>query len=54
MLPSPTILDDYLVMGVEVISAVDCRKGGLITQNHNEVKDALSDLAALSYWEGCS
>ena len=29
--------------------ALDCRKGGLVTQCHNEVRDALGDLAALAY-----
>ena len=29
--------------------ALDCRKGGLITQRHNEVRDALGDIAALAY-----
>ena len=29
--------------------ALDCRKGGLVTQRHNEVRDALGDLAALAY-----
>ena len=28
---------------------LDCRKGGLVTQHHNEVQDALGDLAALTY-----
>jgi len=31
--------------------ALDCRKGGLVIQYHNEVKDALGDLAALGYSE---
>ena len=31
--------------------ALDCRKGGLVTQCHNEVRDALGDLAALGYRE---
>ena len=40
----------------EVISAwsthaLDCCKGGLITQSHNEIRDVLGDLAALSYRE---
>ena len=26
--------------------ALDCRKGGLVTQRHNEVRDALGDLAS--------
>ena len=30
---------------------MDCRKGGLVTQRHNEVRDALGDLAALGYRE---
>ena len=29
--------------------ALDCRKGGLVTQRHNEVQDALGDLAALAH-----
>jgi len=29
--------------------ALDCRKGGLVTQCHNEFRDALGDLAALGY-----
>ena len=29
--------------------ALDCRKGGLVTQRHNEVRDALGDLAVLAY-----
>ena len=28
--------------------ALDCRKGSLVTQRHNEVRDALGDLAALA------
>ena len=31
--------------------ALDCKKGGLITQRHNEVRDALGDIAALTYKE---
>jgi len=31
--------------------ALDCKKGGLITQRHNEVRDALGDIAALAYKE---
>ena len=31
--------------------ALECRKGGLVTQRHNEVRDALGDLAALGYRE---
>ena len=26
--------------------ALDCRKGGLVIQRHNEIRDALGDLAA--------
>ena len=29
--------------------ALDCHMGGLVTQCHNEVRDALGDLAALAY-----
>ena len=29
--------------------ALDCLKGGLVTQHHNEVRDALGDMAALAY-----
>ena len=29
--------------------ARDCKKGGLVTQRHNEVQDALGDLAAIVY-----
>ena len=29
--------------------ALDCRKGGLVTQRHNKVQNALGDLAALAY-----
>ena len=42
-------------MGVEEIfsltHALDCCKDGLFTQHHNEVWDALGDLAALRYRE---
>ena len=31
--------------------ALDCKKGGLVTQRHNEVRDALGDLAAIVYKE---
>ena len=34
---SPSSLDHFLI----------CRKGGLITQRHNEVRDAIGDLASL-------
>ena len=29
--------------------ALDCRKGGLIIQQHNEVRDALGDLASIAF-----
>ena len=29
--------------------ALDCHRGGLVIQHHNEVRDALGDLAALAY-----
>ena len=31
--------------------ALDCRKGGLVTQRHNEIRDALGDLAAMGFKE---
>ena len=31
--------------------ALDCRKGGLVTQRHNEIRDALGDLAAMRFKE---
>ena len=31
--------------------ALDCHKDGLVTQCHNEVRNALGDLAALGYWK---
>ena len=31
--------------------ALDCRKGGLVTQHHNEIRDALGDLFATGYKE---
>ena len=31
--------------------ALDCKKGELITQRHNEVRDALGDIEALAYKE---
>ena len=34
---------------VDLSHALDCRKGGLVTQRHNKVRDALGDLAALAY-----
>ncbi|KAL5493165.1 hypothetical protein EMCRGX_G014303 [Ephydatia muelleri] len=32
--------------------ALDCKKGGLVTQHHNEVQDALGDLVAIMYKDG--
>ena len=29
--------------------ALDCRKGGLVIQRHNEIGDALGDLASIAY-----
>ena len=29
--------------------ALDCRKGGLVVRRHNEIRDALGDLACLAY-----
>ena len=31
--------------------ALDCKKGGLVIQRHNEVRDALGDIAAKAYRE---
>ena len=31
--------------------AFDCRKGGLVIQRHNEIRDALGDLASIAYKE---
>ena len=31
--------------------ALDCKKGGLVTQRHSEVRDALEDLVAMAYKE---
>ena len=30
---------------------LDCRKGGLVIQRHNEIRDALGDLASIAYKE---
>ena len=35
----------------DLIHALDCKKGGLITQRHSEVRDALGDIAAVTYKE---
>ena len=35
----------------DLTHALDCKKGGLVTQRHNEVRDALGDIAALAYKE---
>ena len=35
----------------DMTHALDCKKGGLVTQQHNEVRDALGDIAALAYKE---
>ena len=31
--------------------ALDCKKGGLVIQRHNEIRDALGDLASIAYKE---
>ena len=31
--------------------ALDCKKGGLVTQSHNEIRDVIGDLASLVYKE---
>ena len=35
----------------DMTHALDCKKGGLVTQRHNEVRDALGNIAALAYKE---
>ena len=35
-----------------LVHALDCKKGGLVTQHHNEVRDALGDIAALAFKKG--
>ena len=34
-----------------LVHAIDCKKGGLVTQRYNEVRDALGDFSALAYKE---
>ena len=31
--------------------ALDCKNGGLVTQRHNEIRDALGDLVAMGFKE---
>ena len=31
--------------------ALDCEKGGLVTQRHNEIRDALGDIASMAFKE---
>ena len=33
--------------------ALDCRKGGLVIQRHNEIRDALGDLASIAFRQEC-
>ena len=33
----------------DLTHALSCRKGGLVTQRHNEVRDAFGDLASLAW-----
>ena len=33
--------------------ALDSRSGGLVIQRHNEIRDALGDLASIAYKEVC-
>ena len=35
----------------DLTHALDCKKGGLVTQRHNEVRDALGDIAGMAYRE---
>ena len=32
----------------DLTHALDCKKGGLVTQRHNEVRDALGDIAGMA------
>ena len=48
----PAILDGYILWSVWKWFQPDfCCKGGLITQCHNKIRNALGDLAALGYQE---
>lgn len=38
-------------MAVVLYPALDSKKGGLVTQHHNEVRDALGDIATLAFKE---
>ena len=55
LLQSPTVFDACLCDGYggdfSLTHALDGCKDGLFTQHHNEVRDALGDLAALQYRE---
>ena len=44
----PSSCDGY-GSAVSLSHTLDCRKGGLITQCHNEIRDGLGDLMALAY-----
>ena len=37
--------------GQEMKHELDCRKGGLEIQRHNEIRDAIGDLASIVYKE---
>ena len=36
-------------MSFNLQHALDCKKGGLVTLRHNEVRDALGDIASMAY-----
>ena len=47
MLRMPATCDGYGAT-FDLGHALDCKKGGLVTQRHNEVMDALGDIASLA------
>ena len=48
LLRMPTNCDGYWAP-FDLGHVLDCKKGGLVTQIHNEVRDALGDIATLTY-----
>ena len=42
-------MDVALLLTCHNVMLFDCYKGGLVTQCHNEVRDAVGDLAALAF-----
>ena len=47
MLMPPTC--DGCGTAFSLLHALDCRRGGLVVRRHNEIRDALGDLASLAY-----